>query len=88
MPRSGGRYITDFSNPSAKQEAVNASDTMNFTNGVCRGIYVGTGGTVPVVAADDSVSNWVVPDSYIIPAFAKRVNATGLVSAASMLALF
>lgn len=59
------------------------SDTVDFPR-IASSIWVGTGGTVPVVKTDGSVQLYKVPDGTRINVRAKRVNSTGLVTAADM----
>lgn len=67
--------------------AVTTSDTTNLTtNG--RALYVGTGGTVSVLMADGTTGVFSnVQDGTLLPIHFKRVNTTGTVTAANMVAL-
>lgn len=77
--------------PATVFENVTASNSTNFTNGVCRGIFVGGAGNVCVVDIDGNpiLFTGVVAGS-ILPVQAIRVNATtgGTTTATNMVALF
>jgi hypothetical protein len=67
----------DVINPARKLVALTAHDSTNFTD-VPKAIYVGTGGTVVILAADDSLAVTLtnVPSGAILPIQAQRINAT------------
>lgn len=57
--------------------AVTPSDTVGFTAGICRGIYVGVTGNVVAVRPDGTaVTFTAVPAGMVIPVQAIRVNST------------
>lgn len=67
--------------PARNAASITASDSTNFTYGITKGIYVGTGGDIAVVMAGDGDSSSVtifsnVPSGSILPVQAKRVNST------------
>lgn len=67
--------------------AVTPHDSTNLTAG-CRGLYVGVGGNVVVVAPDDTFVTFVgVPAGAVLPVQAKRVNSTST-TATNIIALF
>ena len=78
-------------NSAAVFEAVTPSNSTNFTNGDCRGLFIGVGGNVCVVDVDGNavLFTGVVAGS-ILPIEAKRVNSTtgGTTTATNMVALF
>ena len=75
-------------NSAALFEAITPHNSTNFTNGICRGIYVGVTGNVVVVDADGTaVTFTAVPAGTILPVEAKRVNSTST-TATNMVALF
>ena len=61
-----------------KLAAVTLSDSVNFSNGPCRALWVGTGGNVAVLAAQDSAAVVIanVPDGARLDIAALRVDAT------------
>ena len=69
--------------------AVTPSDTVNFTGGECRGLYVGAAGNVVVLLANDAAAVTFVGVSagQILPVAALRVNATNT-TASSIVALY
>lgn len=69
----------DNTAPAIGGEAVTPSDDSadNFAAGPCRAIWVGTGGDVVAVMADTTVLTIKnVPDGYLLPVAAIRVNST------------
>ena len=65
---------------------ITPSDTVNFA-GAARALYVGVGGTIPLITpAGVSVTFVDVPQGTILPVTCIRVNATGL-SADSLVGL-
>lgn len=63
--------------PASNFFAITPSNTVDFTQGVTRGIYVGTGGDVVAVGQDGTaVTFTAVPGGVILPIVAKRVNST------------
>jgi hypothetical protein len=68
--------------------AVTPSNDADLTNGVCRALYIGSGGAVSVDVGDStSVVFAGVPTGSILPVQAKRVRATGT-NAGSIIALY
>lgn len=68
--------------------AITPSDTVNFPKGICTAIYVGTGGTIPVVRWDGTVVPFVCPSGSVLSVMAIRINSTGIVTADNMVALY
>jgi hypothetical protein len=67
---------TDNAAPGVYCFAITPSDTVNYTQGVARAIYVGSGGDVVIVNSDGTTCTWVgVPTGSIIPCASIRVNA-------------
>jgi len=64
------------SDPGTYAEAITPSDSTNFTNGLCNGIYVGGAGVVITVDRDDNTCSWTVPAGGYIKLQCKRVNST------------
>jgi len=82
------KFDAGNSQPATIAETVTKHDTNNFTRGLCRGIYVGTGGNVAVVFENGTAVTFVgVPSGFVLPVMAKRVNSTNT-TAADMVALF
>ena len=75
-------------NPSGQYEAVTPSDTVGFTNGIARALYIGVAGNVAVVK-DDRTSVVVFQNVSVgvLPVICSRVNATGT-TASGIVALF
>lgn len=74
--------------PAKVLEDISKSDTVNFTNGVCRAIYVGGAGNIAVVTENDVAVTLVgCLAGTIIPVQAKRVNSTNT-TATNMVAMF
>ena len=67
--------------------AINASDTVNLTNGVCRGLLVGTSGYATVIDALGQVATGIPLQQGYNPICIQRLYATGL-SAANIWALY
>lgn len=66
------------SNPAVDAFAVTPSDTVNYAQGMARGLYVGTAGAVSLVtAAGNTVVFPDVPAGSFLPVCSVRVNATG-----------
>lgn len=79
------RYIDNGSATSAV--AITPHDTNDLTD-ITRGLFVGTGGNVSLILADDSVAVLFknVPAGVVLPLRVKRVRATNT-TAADMLGL-
>lgn len=60
--------------------AVTPSNTVNFTNGPARFLFVATAGTVALVSLDGTVVTYTVPAGAYIWAASLRVNSTGTTS--------
>lgn len=64
--------------PSPKWELYTASNSTNFAYGISCSVYVKTAGDIAFVDEDGTVVIWPsVPAGSIMPAAAKRINATG-----------
>jgi hypothetical protein len=85
-PNGKVRALRHGSSASA-HEVVTPADSGAFTNGVCTGIYVGTGGNVAAVVDGVAVTYTNVPSGFILPVNASRVNSTNT-TATSMVAMF
>lgn len=73
--------------PCDNAEVVTASDTTELSS-VSRALYVGTGGTISVLMNDGTTAVFKnVPSGSILPIRIRRVNSTGTVTAADLLAL-
>ena len=74
--------------PATIFEAVTASDSTGFTNGVCRGLYIGGAGNAAVVNVDGTavLFSGLLAGS-ILPVQAIRVNSTST-TATNIVALF
>lgn len=69
-------------------EAITPHASTNFANGQARGIYVGVGGDVVLVAADGSIATFKnAPSGSVIPCAAIRVNAVNT-TATNLVALY
>lgn len=80
--------IADNTAPAYSILAVTPSDTVTFTNGPCRGLYIGVIGDVNVTMVDGSSAVFTaVPAGTLLPLAALRVNATST-TATSIVALF
>jgi hypothetical protein len=67
--------------------AVTPSDSTNLPAG-CRGLYVGVGGNIVVIAPNDTSATFLsVPAGTVLPVQAKRVNSTST-TATNLIALF
>jgi hypothetical protein len=78
--------ITD---PASVGVAVTPSDTVNISADSmrCRGIYVGTGGSLSILMDNGSVTFANVPTGSLLPIRTRRVNSTGT-TATDLVALF
>jgi len=80
-----------LSSPATYAVAITPHDSTNFTNGVCRGIWVGSiagGATVVAVDADGNAVTFAgCVAGTVIPFQAKRVNSTGT-TASSLVGLY
>lgn len=87
-----GNYSLSADNtaPSYLYIAVTPSNSSadNFTQGPCRGLYIGVTGNVVAVRPDGTAITFIgVPAGWILPINAIRVNATST-TATSIVALF
>lgn len=82
-------YVTNKISGAVSARAVNPSDTVALADGVCRGLYIGVGGNVVVLLANDTVAITLVGVSagQILPLAVARVNATNT-TASSIVALY
>jgi hypothetical protein len=68
--------------------AITPSDTVDFVEGVCDAIYVGSGGAVVVVLDNTATISFAgVPTGTVLPIRARRVNSTST-AASSLVALY
>lgn len=77
MPRQPNIKGGSESDPAWKHAVVTPHDSTNLPDGICRALFIGTGGDIVVVDEDDTAIPYTVPDAYIFPFNAKRVNSTG-----------
>lgn len=79
------------SDPGRSLKAVTPDDVNNLPDGECRGLWVGVGGDIAIVAADDPVADEQilknVPSGYLVPIATIRVYSTGT-TAASIVAIY
>lgn len=71
----------------AKAVTVTASDVTNFTDGMCRAIYVGGAGAFTAIVQGVAVPFAGALAGTILPIQCTRINATGLV-ASGLVALY
>lgn len=82
-------YSTADETVSAKRGvAITLSDSVNFPNGISRGIHAKVGGTVVVVWQDDSTSEHTLLTGVDYGYQAKRINSTGTDVTVSLTALY
>ncbi len=68
--------------------AITPHDTTLIADGLCEGLYVGSGGDIVVLMIDDTTATFSgVPTGTIIPMRVKRVNSTNT-TASNLLALY
>lgn len=82
--------IKEITAPSPKYRAITPHDSTDFTDGVCRSIYVGGAGNVVAVEPGDNgtaVTFIGVPAGSTLNIMAKRVNSTST-TATNMVALY
>lgn len=80
--------VVEQSRPARKCVAITPSNTVNFTDGPCRAIYVGSGGNLSVVPPEGSAVSIVgALTGHILWIEAIRVDASGT-SAQSLVALY
>jgi hypothetical protein len=80
--------VFEMGRPGRMLEAITPHNSTNFTNGTCRAIYVGVGGTMTIVTPDGSPVQLVgTVTGSIIPVQAIRVNSTGT-AASSLVAIY
>lgn len=76
--------LVPHANPGSARghEAVTPSDTVGFSLGNARGLYIGTGGTAVIVdVAGVAVTYKNLPGGTYLPIQCQRVNATGTTAA-------
>jgi hypothetical protein len=67
--------------------AVTPSDTVDFAEGVCRALYIGTGGAVVAVVNGTAVTFANTQSGSVVPIQASRVNSTST-TASDIVALY
>lgn len=72
--------------PATDAFAITPSDTVNFSQGMVRGIYVGVGGNVVVVTPQGTVVTFAAIAGAVLPVCAVRVNLTST-TASSLIGL-
>ena len=82
------------SDPAYSAKAVTPNNGVDLPDGACRALWVGNGGDIRLVAADDDPTNAAddqlfenVPDGYLLPVACIRVHATDT-TATGILALY
>ncbi len=78
--------MTSKSDPAKRAVVVVESDTVNFAQGECRGLWVGVSGQVTVVI--DGVAVAFVGVQGLLPVSCTRVNDTGTDASLSIVALY
>jgi hypothetical protein len=80
--------VVDRTEPARKGAAVTPSDTVDLTN-LTRGVYVGAGGDLAVIFANDTASTTLVavPTGVVLPIAVRRILSTGT-TATSVVALY
>ena len=69
-------------------QTVTPSDTVDFAGGMCRGLWIGTGGNVAVVTSrGNTVTITSALGGTIIPGYFTRVNSTNT-TASNILAIY
>lgn len=78
-PTTGYVMGSTVSDPARKAAAVTPHNTTAITGGPCRALYVGVGGTLVVLLADDSATVTLlnVPNGTLLALSATRVHSTG-----------
>lgn len=81
--------VTNQASPVVSGVAVTPSDTVPLTSGTCRGLYIGGGGTVVGILANDTATTTFVGcfAGQVLPVMFKLVYATGT-TATSLVALY
>lgn len=70
-----------YADPASGVFSVTPHNSTNFSQNA-RALYVGSGGTISLVAADGTQATFAgVPSGYVLPVQCKRVNATGTTAA-------
>lgn len=83
----GSRYKRDTSG-FVDSEAITPSDTVNFTKGVSRAIWVGTGGNIVGVTASGTTTTLTnVPSGFMLTGQYTRINSTNT-TASNLVALY
>lgn len=73
--------------PARRLRAVTPSDSTDLTAGIAKALLIGVGGTISVIAADDTAAVTLTVEAGILPVRVKRVRATGT-TATSIVALY
>lgn len=68
-------YIVD-ARPATDAFAITPSDSVNFTQGMVRGIFVGAAGNVVVVTPQGNAVTFAAGAGSVLPVCALRVNST------------
>jgi len=78
---------SDYACPATDYVAITPSDTVNFANGICRAIYVGSSGDIVAINNEGTAITFSNVPIGILPVMTTRVNATGTV-ATNLVALY
>lgn len=81
------RHENSAISPARALRAVTPSDSGDLPLGACKALWIGVGGTIAVIAADDSSSVTLTVQEGVLPVRVKRVLATGT-TASSIVALY
>lgn len=81
--------VTNQSSPAISGIAITPADGVSLTKGTCRGIYIGIGGNLAVILANDTlpVTFLGVIAGTILPVMAQTVQLTGT-TATNLIALY
>ena len=85
--RGGGVREETGSSPSDSAEAITPSDTVGYTGGEARAIWVGVGGDVTCMMEGVAILFKNAPTGSVLPVRSTRVNATAT-TASSLVALY
>lgn len=73
--------------PARRVRAVTPADDTDLSLGVCKALLIGGGGTISLIAADDTAAVTLTVEAGVLPVRAKRVRATGT-TATDIVALY
>ena len=81
--------VADLTASAVKLRTITPHDTNELTLGMCRAVYVGTGGDLTVIVRDDTdaVPMTNIPSGSVVPIMARIVKSTGT-TATGLVALY